>query len=531
MARRQNVIWGGLIILLFLSALFWAKERNPFSRKWFTLKTADHGSLKCVAVLPKPMRRYPVVIYAHGFGGNLMDDGNNLRQMAELGLATVSLEYDQTNEAAFTSQFETLLRYLGRQKWVKTNAIAWVGFSRGANRMLDFALRHSEQQPQLLVQLSGAGLPAEADRSNTNLLKLQRETMTTRHLAAPKGSDGGLINLHCPILLIHAEQDEVFPIEATKQLATVLQTNGLPVTFKTIPGVYHNLNPEGEVVFRYIGEYCLTHLIGRDAWQNYYSIAQWRAEAPSFWLFCLPAVAWAVGGIAWSRYRKPVPPEKIKLRRYEIALRWLALFLASWAIVLTAVHLITPCFQINDTTLAIARWFLVQPKERGDFEYLVAQPIWAGQKLKTLLEHVELAGYNRELINWQLDDRVYQDYVLSPTIVPSTSDSSHSTSFNWRRPLWEEFYPRIRREHSPEAAAKIVARHLRERVTIVTAPNLPHDVPAIWLHQITDEVGFEIIYVAALRSVGIPARLDSQRRAEFWDGTIWKIAQPPSFWA
>ncbi len=72
-----------------------------------------------------------------------MNDGNDLRQMAELGLAVVSLEYNQTNEAAFDAQFEALLRYLDQQKWANTNAIAWVGFSLGANRMLDFALQHT----------------------------------------------------------------------------------------------------------------------------------------------------------------------------------------------------------------------------------------------------------------------------------------------------------------------------------------------------------------------------------------------------
>jgi hypothetical protein len=52
----------------FFGALFWAKERDLFNRKWFTLKTADHYSFKCVAVLPEPIRTYPVVIYAHGSG-------------------------------------------------------------------------------------------------------------------------------------------------------------------------------------------------------------------------------------------------------------------------------------------------------------------------------------------------------------------------------------------------------------------------------------------------------------------------------
>ena len=184
---QKNFIWGGLVILLFLGALFWAKEQDPFSRKWFTLKTVDHGSVKCVAVLPKPLRQYPVVIYAHGSGGSLLNDGNDLRQMAELGLVAVSLEYDQTNEGAFTAQFEALLRYIGRQKWTDTNAIAWVGFSLGANRMLDFALQHPKQQPQLLVQLSGAGV--------NQPLTLNSQLST---------------DLRCPVLFVHGEQDEIF---------------------------------------------------------------------------------------------------------------------------------------------------------------------------------------------------------------------------------------------------------------------------------------------------------------------------------
>jgi hypothetical protein len=94
--------------------------------------------------------------------------------------------------------------------------------------------------------------------------------------------------------------------------------------------------------------------------------------------------------------------------------------------------------------------------------------------------------------------------------------------------LWEEFYPRIRHETSPEDAARIVARHLRERVTIAPVSNPPRDVPAIWLRQITDEAGFEIVYVAAFRSVGVPARLNSQQQAESWDGAKWMDAPRPS---
>jgi hypothetical protein len=160
----------------------------------------------------------------------------------------------------------------------------------------------------------------------------------------------------------------------------------------------------------------------------------------------------------------------------------------------------------------------------ADFEILSANPIWQGKPLKSLLEHVELANYNRnELINWKVDDQIYNEFVLSPII-----DAASTGELNWRRPLWENFYPRIRKENSPETAAEIVVRFLRERVTITAHLNSPQPgIESIWKHQITDEKGFDIIYVAALRSVGVGARLNVSGQAEFWTGQKWQNAPRP----
>jgi predicted esterase len=487
-----------LAILLFLGALFWAREQDPFTRNWFTLKTSDHSSFKYVAVLPKPLRKRPVIIYAHGYGGTLMNDGNDVRQMAELGLAVVSLEYNQTNPATFGPQLEALLRYVSRQKWADTNAIAWLGYSMGSIRMFDFALQHPEEQPKLLVLLGGAGLP---------------EGQTNNRLPS----------LHCPVFLLHGEQDQTFPVADTKRLASILQTNGQPVDMKIIPGMTHGMEPDRGIVFRAIGEYCLMHLGGKDALQNYHSIAQWQADAPPLWIYLLPAAVWCVGWGLWTWRRKPRSSERASLSRGEIVLRWLAVLLATWALVESAIHLIPPHFSVTQKTLSIARRFLVQAKQHNDFEYLAAQPIWNGEKLKTLLEHIELAGYNRELINWQLDDKVYQDYALSPVITGNPGEQ-----LNWRRPLWEEFYPRIRHESSPEAAATIVARHLRERLTIAPDYPMQPSVETMWRHQIVNPDDFEVIYTAALRSVGVPARLDAAKRPEFWNGEDWQPVPRPA---
>jgi hypothetical protein len=147
--------------------------------------------------------------------------------------------------------------------------------------------------------------------------------------------------------------------------------------------------------------------------------------------------------------------------------------------------------------------------------------VWRGRPLKPLLEHVELAHYNRELVNWKVDEQVYRQFVLSPGI-----SADADGAMNWRRPLWENFYPRIRRESDPEAAAEVVARFLRERVSVVPGEGLPSTVAAVWERQVTNERGFEAAYVAALRSVGVPARL-GKGRAEYRSGAAWHPAPRP----
>jgi hypothetical protein len=52
-------------------------------------------------------------------------------------------------------------------------------------------------------------------------------------------------------------------------------------------------------------------------------------------------------------------------------------------------------------------------------------------------------------------------------------------------------------------------------------------IESIWKHQITDANGFETIYVAALRSVGVGVRLKAAGQAELWTGDKWQNAPRP----
>jgi predicted esterase len=95
----------------------------------------------------------------------------------------------------------------------------------GAGRILDFVLQHPEQQPQLLVSLSGAGL-------------------------SPSSTLHPLSSIpHCPVLLVHGGQDEIFPVADVKRLASILQDEGSPTQLKIIPGAPHVMGLDRSLIF------------------------------------------------------------------------------------------------------------------------------------------------------------------------------------------------------------------------------------------------------------------------------------------
>ncbi len=236
-----------------------------------------------------------------------------------------------------------------------------------------------------------------------------------------------------------------------------------------------------------------------------------------------------------NAFRAPL----LKPAHRDTWLRWLTGICAVAAVALSALHWVIPQLPVNEYTVAIARRCIVPESRREDFEFLSARLIWRGKRLKTLLEHIDLAGYNRELVPWKLDEHLYRDFVLSPEI-----DFAFDGEMNWRRPLWEYFYPRIRKETNSEAAAELVQRQLGELVRITAFPTSPDEPPAsnselpaarrrsqlairrLWENGEANIAGFEAVHVATLRSVGIPARLGKTGHVELWSGGQWKTVPP-----
>src|SRR5690606_15405853 len=101
----------------------------------------------------------PVVFFVDGSGGSLITSGNYLRQLAELGMAAVALEYDPgTSQEALNEQFTALRAYVSEQPWAQMDATVWIGFSRGAQQTGRFLREHPEAAPQLYVRVGGGGM-------------------------------------------------------------------------------------------------------------------------------------------------------------------------------------------------------------------------------------------------------------------------------------------------------------------------------------------------------------------------------------
>lgn len=248
----------------------------------------------------------------------------------------------------------------------------------------------------------------------------------------------------------------------------------------------------------------------------------------NWWTFWMPAVLIIGNLVLLKRWCSLVGPTfcfwksdaaKEKSTWSTVILESLAVIIATAALGLTAIHLGLPRMSINHTTTSLAETFLVPSQLKEDFEYLISNPAYQNKRLGAILNHVELADLQRKQFYLNLDESTFRQFVLSPDV-----EDLPLNEIDWRRTLWENFYPRIRHEDNPVVAAQIIVRFLRERVGIDPSYCYRVGVETIWTQQMTDEMGFQRIYVAALRSTGIAAQLNEQKMTELWTGKEWQTA-------
>jgi hypothetical protein len=273
-------------------------------------------------------------------------------------------------------------------------------------------------------------------------------------------------------------------------------------------------------------------LVGDGAWfLAWRHAARFGVKAPPdywyWWTHWLPValvIANAVIACTWWVKLRPrvVAREAARLGPRQLSLRAGAGVLASSALVLSLIYLVVPRLPVSGWTLDVANEFLAHGDKAADFQFILQGAPYHGTRLGALLEHVKLANLQRHQFYPSLDTSTFQQFVLSPVV-----DTMPVAELDWRRRLWEYFCPLVRQENDPSRAAVVIVRALRERLGI--SPNYPYrvGVETIWTQGMTDEPGFERVYVAALRSVGIGARLDEHKRAELLAAGGWQAAPRP----
>lgn len=221
-----------------------------------------------------------------------------------------------------------------------------------------------------------------------------------------------------------------------------------------------------------------------------------------------------------SEERKMVGPETDALVK-----RWhLSSWLVAGALVLAAVGVTG--FQLDlqrrpatEENLARAERWAVRGELRADFGWLRTQAAEPTARVGDWLDAVELATLQRRQFSPALSEGLFRECVLEPEV-------GGAGGMEVRRALWTHFAPRVRKESEVPAAAAIVARELRTRVTpfdgLVSA-----NLARAWDRGRAGPPDWERLYIAALRACGVAARLSSHGRAEVWSGGQWLEAPRP----
>ena len=569
-----------LITIVFYCAMVWARERDPFQRVSFRLDAPATKQCNGIVVSPKPAAQYPLAVYLYGAGSSLLDSGHQLRLIAKSGFDAASFEYDKENQPDFDERFTTVCHYLRNRSGTQTN-IVWVTYGLGARKALNFSLSHPELQPDLLICIEGAWT-TEMYETLANMIS--RHPGSVPENTQPRLSNQPLSAIKCPVLLVQSQEHSANPQASYEKLAALLRAAGTSVRLCILPESSFDSEADSlwglRMVMRYsaaqfpppdytaklpdcglpepqarqfnavlqkagenrnqiwwaiartdeaqrpaavsfinhLNDFELTHISMADLQQRYAPSRLWHRRIG----FGLTLLIFAL--LALWKFRNKFLPKCLWTREPK-AERCVLLKLVTWfvciaALGVTSLNLLVPELNVNEFSLSMAKSFLLRSRAE-DISFLGQQKAAGEIKLKTLLQDAQLANLQRHQFYTSLENGLFQQYILSPQI------DSQAPAWNSRKELWEYFQPRIRKQHDPMLGAKIIVDYLLERVGIDSSYSADQDVDTVWIQKMASEGGFQRIYVAALRSVGIATRLNDLNQAELWTGQAWTAAPRP----
>lgn len=487
------------VTLCLLCGLFWADRRDPFQRTEFGVELPSGGKLNGMAICPRVGERHPTAVYFRDPGASLESSGKALRLLAELGLAAFAFESSPIDDpSANRESITAVLDIVSKAPFASDEAVCWIGEGAAVAELLTLVQRKPESCPRLLALV---GVESAHAHALASMAKMRSADLV---------SEFELLLL--PHSLPSGGESEEF--EWSEEW---FEAQGIPTRLTIAPDSQGGATE----IIRPIAEFCARVSGARRRALTHNPRKHWQ-----YWIPCLVAAILLVGcGRVGVGRPASAPRDGIGMKSGPRWLGWLAATSAGIAIILSTVHLALPRMNASPAVLKQARGWLVGEGIRGDFEYLSGLPISGKTRVRTLLEHAELANYRGAFLYEELDRRTWQEHVLSPMV-----DGSYGHGLDWRRPLWLYFYPRVRNETNPLNAANTVVAFLRERVSIDAAAS-KSGILSCWDSQTASEQDWERLYLAALRSVTVAARMSAGGFAEIWTGTRWEAAPRPAMGA
>jgi dienelactone hydrolase len=189
-------------------------------------KGSESNADAWVVTPDSPDARLPVIVFLHGSGGSLRGDGGTLRMMASAGFSAVGMEYSQRNAEEFHRQFAELLIWIREQPWAEDQPIVWLGFSLGAQRMLQHLMQYPESKPALFIRVAGGMVSELRDVAAADLAS------------------------KLPVWLVHGENDRLFKLDDVREVKSRLEGMGASVRLDVLPGRSHAFKEDRAMVIK-----------------------------------------------------------------------------------------------------------------------------------------------------------------------------------------------------------------------------------------------------------------------------------------
>jgi hypothetical protein len=208
-------------------------------------------------------------------------------------------------------------------------------------------------------------------------------------------------------------------------------------------------------------------------------------------------------------------------RRIRLTVWGVAIVTALFAVGQTTANLALGHYEATSANLAKAERRLLHSGLSRDWQWLLKSGMSAGTTVSEWIDTVELANLQRRQFYDELSEDLFRGFVLSPQVM-----SGWLLRGDLRRELWRYFAPRVRKESDVTKGAAIIAQELRIQVT--SNPNAAAVALLLaWQRGEAHPDEWEALYIAALRSAGVAARIGDNGRAQVWVEKAWQDAPRP----